>query len=412
MRPRVRLAVLSVLTAGVAATVAQVGPASAQTSGQVRRVAVDQGYPVPSSGRYTVNGHGYGHGHGMSQYGAQGAALQGLTHQEILDFYYPGTELGTARRKVKVLITADTSPSLIVEARSGLHLVDRGDGSRHELPRDLGATRWRLGVGGDNLTVVDYMVRGRWRRWEPDGRPALAGDGQFRASGPLSLVLPSGATATYRGALRAVSPSAGSAERDTVNVLGLDSYVRGVVPSEMPASWKPEAVQAQAVAARTYAAFERAEDPHDYYDTCDTTSCQVYRGVDGEHPLGDDAVRATRGEILRYDGEPAFTQFSSSSGGWTSQGSRSYLAARKDPYDGWSGNGNHAWSVTLRAATIEGAYPALGSMRAIRVTSRDGNGQWDGRVLRVVLVGSKKDVSLTGDDFRYRFGLKSTWFSF
>ena len=63
-----------------------------------------------------------------------------------------------------------------------------------------------------------------------------------------------------------------------MNVLRLDDYVKGVVPREMPASWPPAAVRAQAVAARTYAAFDRAAHPTRYYDTCDTTSCQVYGG--------------------------------------------------------------------------------------------------------------------------------------
>ena len=58
----------------------------------------------------------------------------------------------------------------------------------------------------------------------------------------------------------------------------MDDYVQGVVPAEMPASWEPEAVQAQAVAARTYAAWHRARSGDRYYQICDTTSCQVYGG--------------------------------------------------------------------------------------------------------------------------------------
>jgi SpoIID/LytB domain protein len=182
----------------------------------------------------------------------------------------------------------------------------------------------------------------------------------------------------------------------------------------MPASWSPEAVQAQAVAARTYAVWNRADsvpkgDPN---DLCDTSSCQVYRGVAGEDPRSDAAVKATAGEILRYDGEPAFTQFSSSSGGWTTDGGFPYLPAEKDPYDGVPSNPNHTWSLKLRPARIAAAFPGIGKLRRIHVTARDGHGQWKGRVESMTLVGSKGKHRMTGDDFRLAFGLRSTWFTF
>ena len=59
---------------------------------------------VPGATVYSVTGYGYGHGHGMSQYGAQGAANQGLSWKQIVRFYYPGTRLGRAHGPLKVLI--------------------------------------------------------------------------------------------------------------------------------------------------------------------------------------------------------------------------------------------------------------------------------------------------------------------
>src|SRR6188508_2186946 len=67
--------------------------------------AVSETYRVPASGTLRLTGHGYGHGHGMSQYGAQGAAKQGLTYRQIADFYYPGTSWGTATGRVTVQLT-------------------------------------------------------------------------------------------------------------------------------------------------------------------------------------------------------------------------------------------------------------------------------------------------------------------
>jgi stage II sporulation protein D len=411
---RLRLhATTSFLALGLAVGLAaapQLG-ASGSDDSAPSRVAVSQTYPVPDSGTYTVRGHGYGHGRGMSQYGANGAAQKGLTHEQILRFYYPGTSLDTARRKIRVLISADTTSDLVVNARKGLALRDLGARTTYPLPRDIGATRWRVSVDGQNRNVVAYFANGSWRSWRPGGMDALQGEGEFRADGPLTLVTPSGEL-PYRGWLRAVPPSGGSSDRNTVNVVTMDDYVQGVVPAEMPASWEPEAVQSQAVAARTYGAWHRAHSGDRYYQVCDTTSCQVYKGVNGEHELGNAAVRATSRQILTYQGDPAFTEFSASSGGWTVAGDVAYLTAKKDPYDDWSGNYVHDWSVKLSASSIANAYPAIGSLRSIKVSSRDGNGEWQGRVLAMSLVGSKGTVRISGDDFRWKFGLRSTWFSF
>jgi SpoIID/LytB domain protein len=371
-------------------------------------VTTDQSYWVPVDKRLVVRGHGFGHGHGMSQYGAYGAARQGLTHRKILDFYYPGTTWSEVKGLVRVLVSADTSADLVVSPAPGLTLRDLGDGATYPLPAIKGVKRWRLDVS-DGRTVVGYLTD-RWRRHAPGGKKYLAGDGELSADGPLTLWTPAG-TRTYRGTLRAASPAPGSRDRDTVNVLSMDSYIKGVIPYEMPASWHGEAVRAQAVAARTYAAWSRAQNPRRYYQICDTTACQVYGGVDGEDPRSNAAVTATARQILTYGGKPAFTQFSSSSGGWTSAGSVPYLPAQEDPYDGHDANPVHDWQVTIDAGRLEKAYPAMGRLKRIRVVARDGNGDWRGRVWDVVLDGSNADRTMSGDSFRWMFGLRSSWFT-
>ncbi|MDX6327583.1 MAG: stage sporulation protein [Nocardioidaceae bacterium] len=324
---RSRRAVVAVLgLAGAAVATPQLLSASPAAAG----VSVDQVYRVPASGRLTVDGHGYGHGHGMSQWGAQGAALKGLAYQDILDFYYPGTAVGRASKKVRVLISADTTPDVIVDARHGLGIRDLGAGTTYRLPTGLGAERWRLTTDGQNRDVVEYDAGKGWRSWSPGGSATLEGQGEFRAKGALTLTTPSG-TRVYRGWLRAARPSATSTDRDTVNVVKMDSYVKGVVPSEAYTSWEPAALQAQAVAARTYAAFEQAANRDRYYQICDTSSCQVYGGKDREVSSTNAAVDATSREILTYGGEPAFTLFSSSSGGWTADGGSHTCRRRRTP---------------------------------------------------------------------------------
>ncbi len=403
LRPiRVRL-----VGALLAAPVVALAGVALAPSGADASVAVSQYYPVPASRVLTLQGHGFGHGHGMSQYGAYGAARQGLDYRRIMDFYYPGTGWSSVTGKVRVLITADTSDDVRVSPADGLAVRDLGTGMRYPLPDLPGVTRWRLNTEGTR-TVVGYYSDA-WHRYRPGGLDTLVGDGQLRASGPLTLWTPYGSR-TYRGALRAASPYPGSGARDTVNVLSLDNYVRGVIPAEMPASWSAEALKAQAVAARTYATWSRDQVAQRSWQICDTTSCQVYRGVDVEDSRTNAAVSATTRKILTYGGEAAFTQFSSSSGGWTSAGSRPYLVAQRDPYDGFSANPVHDWTLRLGAARIQDAYPGIGRLQGLRVTRRDGNGEWGGRVVSVVLDGSRKNVTVSGDTFRSRFGLRSSWF--
>ncbi|KQT93954.1 hypothetical protein ASG49_03130 [Marmoricola sp. Leaf446] len=389
----------------VRTTLALLVAAAAVTAGSVSPAAADASYAVPSDGVLRLTGHGYGHGHGMSQYGARGAAQAGLTQAQIMAFYYPGTAAGTVRGNFWVRISADTDGMLSVVPASGLRLRQVG-GPSYTLPTTVGSLRpstWRLRTSGDR-NVLEFFAGGAWRTHQPGSVPMTGAAAFYRDAAPTTLRLGS-VDRPYRGALRYV-------QRTTVNVVGVDDFVRGVVAREMPASWEPAAVQSQAVAARTYAAFERAANAGRAWHTCDTTSCQVYGGVAAEHPSADAAVRATARQVRTYDGAPAFTQFSSSSGGWTRAGSRPYLVARADRYDATASNPNHTWRTTLTRARVQSSYPALGTLRAVRVAQRDGNGDQGGRVLSVVLDGTKSDVTLSGSTFRSRFGLKSDWFRF
>ncbi|WP_183099430.1 SpoIID/LytB domain-containing protein [Nocardioides pelophilus] len=393
LAPRLRL-----LVTGLTAVAALAFPAPGVAPPSAGAVAT----AVAGPASVTLEGRGYGHGRGMSQYGAQGAASEhGRTYREILDFYYPGLTRGSAGGRIRVLLTGDTTDDVVVGARPGLTVKSLGSGKVFPLDQD-GARRWRITpVDGGSRSRVSVLVD----RWQVVRE--VSGGAQFGAGGrPITLVTPTGAT-RYRGVLRSAPAGSG---RDTVNVLPLDSYLRGVVPQEVPALWHPEAVRAQAVAARTYAAHERRTTDRGHFDVWDTTASQVYGGRSAEHPASSAAVRATRREVLLHEDAPAFTQFSSSNGGWTVAGDLPYLVAQQDPWDPWPGNPNRRWTTTIRATAIERAYPAIGDFRGLRVLRRDGNGAWNGRVLRIRIVGSRDSRAVDGATFRVVFGLRSTWF--
>lgn len=386
--------VRSVIAALVALTLVLLAPApSAPARGSSERAAAT----------VRLVGNGYGHGHGLSQWGAQRAAEQGVGHRKILAFYYPGLKRGRAGGDVSVLISGDTSTDVVVVARPGLRVRSLGSGTTFRLDKPA-ARLWRLTPSsrGSRTAVAWKAGSGGWRAYR-----VVPGEAEFSAGGqPVTLVTPSERRA-YRGVLRSARPTASSGKRDTVNVLPLDSYLRGVVPREVYTSWKPAALRAQAVAARTYAAFDRGDgNAAAHYEICDTTSCQVYGGASSEVASTDRAIADTRGEILTKGGKPAFTQFSASNGGWMSAGSQPYLVSKQDPFD----DTYRGWTDSIAPREFERAFPAIGAFRRIEVLERDGNGQWGGRVTSVKIVGAATSTTISGETFRLYFGLNSTWF--
>ncbi len=221
----------------------------------------------------------------------------------------------------------------------------------------------------------------------------------------------------YRGELRAVR---NGGNQRTVNAVPVEAYLRAVVPLEMPASWAnlhggsgAAALQSQAVSARSYSL---AENRTSYAKTCDTISCQVYGGravrrngqlTSNEHPASNLAISETAGVVRMRDGEIARTEFSSSTGGWTAGG---VFPAVEDLGDAVDINPNHDWDVDLDITDIESRWSGR-TLDRIFVSERNGLGQDGGRVYEVTLVFGDETFTISGNDFRRAFGLKSDWFS-
>ena len=378
-----------------------VGTSPALASSQVGREDDRSGHSRQAPVQITVTGEGFGHGIGMSQYGALGRAKAGDSWEKILDFYYPGTNLGGANGRIRVLLTGDTSTDVKVRPRSGLTVQSLGNGRTWKLPARVDrrtVSQWRITPDGKRSQISART--NKWHAWR-----SAKGEAQFNAGGaPITLLTPNGAH-TYRGVLRSAVPDTGKG-RDTVDVVPLESYVKGVVPSEVPAVWPDDAVAAQAVAARTYAVRERADNGSRYYDLCDTAHCQVYGGVGTEHPAANDDVRRTKGRIVTFQGGPAFTQFSASNGGYAVAGSEPYLVAQEDPSDAYP-----SWNVSVDAAKLAELFPGRGEVQSVQVMSRDGHGDFGGRVVELqVNFSAGEPGTLPGDRFRLFYGLKSTLF--
>lgn len=401
-RPLVRsLTVLAALATAVALLPAAVAaPATGRPAAS--RVA------AAAAPTIDIEGRGYGHGRGMSQHGARGAALQGRNYRQILGFYYEGVRYEEFRHWVKVLITADRDDALTVVPRDGLAVLDLGNRKTYRLPTN-GAKAWRLSGANGNIRL-HYYLRG-WKVWS-GLRGTLTSAAQFQvlnAKGnpvawpAITVKLAPTVAREYRGYLRLT-------QQDTVNYLPMNSYLKGVVPAEMPSSWPNPALRSQIIAARSYAVHELDQRRGRYWQLCDTTACQVYGGVAGETSRTNKLVDNTPQLYLTYDGKPAFTQFSASSGGHTADGGKPYLTAKPDPYDGYSGNTVHSWRVQVSGAPLAAKYPKIGSFVRLQILQRDGDGAFGGRVLRARVHGTKGRVDVTGDDVRWALGLRSTLF--
>jgi SpoIID/LytB domain protein len=405
------------VAAGVTAAAVGVAIVTVATFGPSRRAGAQEDYPAPANGVFTLAGHGFGHGHGMSQYGAKGAALSGLTGSQILAFYYPGTATtgDSATSPIRVRLMGASASEVPVQGTAGLAVRDAATGTVYPL---LDTTR-RYRIVADPAGMQVHSSTDNGATWTPlslDGSTTFAGPLVFQVvDGPsvIRLYFPNGTARDYEGTLTGVRTGTGTLA--TVNTLGLDKYVAGVLPREMPAYWPAAALRAQSVAARTYGVSARSRaSAGAAWDICDTASCQVYGGrrlysggqvIDLQPAAVLTAVAATAGQIRSYNGAPIFAQFSASNGGWTSASpAYPYLVARADPYDAID-NPYANWTVTLSIAELAGCFPAAGTVYRLSILSRDGHGQWGGRIVTARLygrtaAGAPVQQDISGDDLR------------
>ena len=366
----------------------------------VAPAVADRGHDVPDDAVITIRGDGSGHGRGMSQYGAYSAARQGKGHRAILGFYYPRTRWKRVAGSIEVLVSRDRDGDMVVRDVAGLKVREVDSGQVHAV--DENATRWRIRGDGDGGSQVSYFDGG-WRSWD-----GSAGDVELTAGRRTLTLLTPRRDVAYRGALRSSVDDFG--DRVTVNVVPLEQYVRGVVPSEMQAGWPQQALRAQAVASRSDGAWRRQHPLDVAYDICDTALCQVYGGASAEARAGTRAVTGTATQVLTHRRRPIFAEFSASNGGYTVSGGQRYLPAKRDRFEGTSPD-YYGWTRRVTAAEMEEEYH-YDDLDFIRVVERDGHGRRGGRVERVrVTAASTFTDTVTGEDFRADWGLPSTLFT-
>jgi stage II sporulation protein D len=348
---------------------------------------VTQARPAPT-GTFFISGRGWGHGVGLSQWGAYGFAQRGTGYERIVAHYYRGTVLGRAPiGRVRVLL-AEGRRSVAITSTAPFRV------------RDANARTFQLTAGthafGPGLRLKVDPAK--------DKQP-LAGPVVFvPGSAPLQY-----AGRAYRGQIQV---NVGRGRLQVVNNVGLEPYLYGVVPREVPSTWPAEALKAQAVVARSYALAVRKTGAFDLYP--DTRS-QVYGGIAAEKPSTNTAVDATAGQVLLYNGKVATTFFFSTSGGrtanvedaWRGGEPTPYLVSVADPFD--SASPHHSWGpLPFTAARLQKAFRIPGRLVDVRLAVNRSQ-----RVSNVTFVTERGDeIVVPGADVRARLNLRSTWFRF
>ncbi|MGH2740469.1 MAG: SpoIID/LytB domain-containing protein [Actinomycetota bacterium] len=382
------------------------------------------GTPASAASSFTFFGAGRGHGIGMSQYGAYGLAQEGWTAERIVRHYYTGTQVQNRQPPANLfrigLLQSRETTKVVAERGSYEILVDGqviesvGEGQARTIKvtddkrfRILRADGSAVGepVGSPNQPL-------RIERVDGGPQPAIARVvewGHGMARGEIELVI------------------IGPGKANVVALVDPEEYLYGI--SEVPSSWPAAALEAQAIAARTYAYRKVANAANQSGCSCGlygSTRDQAYTGWDKESSTDGDrwvaAVDATAQMVATYNGDFIYTFYSASSGGftenienvWAASSPQPYLKGVCDPGDFVNANPDRVWSEQMSgsdAAVGLGSPQGMAQVTRINVVERGVSG----RVVKAEIVGTtasgeRVSISETGWDLRGPFGLgDSRW---
>jgi hypothetical protein len=385
--------------------------------------------PFPASS-VDFTGYGDGSGYGMGQWGAFGyAAIEDETYQWILSHYYGGTILSASGNimskdpMISVELTENAGDPVVVESADPFTVGGISFLGGRAVRAVLSGGKWSLSAA----------LRCRPRHWTPEATGLtnpVAVPSSARSDATVSQVLTvcegDGANIAVRGKVVAYDSPSGAV---TLNVLPAEEYVRSVISAEVSWSWglfggttgspqgQPwgfQSLEAQAVATRSYLAAEIAAGGwRSYATTCDS-DCQSYPGMATEVPILTQTAADTAGQILELPGTPAtsttpatpattvFTEYSASSGGYTTPGQFPAVVDTGDSVciksEYFTCNPCHEWTAAVPVAEIDSAFPSIGELADVTVAVRNGLGPIGGRVETIDIVGTTGvEVSATGD---------------
>jgi SpoIID/LytB domain protein len=406
---------------------------------------------VPAA--FTITGAGFGHGVGMSQYGAQGMGLDGLNATQILNHYYPGTavtsyqfstnsiRVGILQDRTFVAVRGELVPgapsgggfSIAVDANTPIAVAP---GAVATFTTVNGATQ----VSASGQVVAGTTVTLNWVNADTvmHVRSGVDAASAVAALGTATCIANACSSRYKYGTLEITSGAYDDAIVDlvVVNTLRLsDEYLYGL--GEVPSSWTEAAMQAQAIAGRSYAVKKTA--------TRSGCNCQIYSSTLDQAFVGYSKEIATSGNrwvqavnativdannayIVTKDGLPISTFYSSSTGGKSQPSAEvwgsafSYLVSVDDRWsqDPRVTNPNSAWTDSIDQASLVTALRAQGVMVADVSAMTVAENYPSGAIKVLNLTDSAGNVTtltiapgqpVTPDELRGVLGTKSTFIS-
>lgn len=266
-----------------------------------------------------------------------------------------------------------------------------------------------------NMTLIDGVNKshsiGKSTTLSVSGKAVISGKSKYSLPVTLKSSNPIGFNNNrYRGTIRVMNKG------ELINVLDIEDYLRGVLKAEANPTWPIEYLKVQAIVSRTFAMRESLSAKSREYDVTDTTSSQLYRGINAESPRTDQAVRETNGKVVAYGNELAFTPFHSDSGGATANNrdvwgkDLPYLQAVKEPVSYQSPNS--FWEARISPGELSTALSkmssSVGAVKEIKVVDTDQHG----RAINLRVIGSASSAIIKASAFRTAVGpnkLKSTF---
>jgi len=406
-----------------------------------------------------IEGKGFGHGVGMAQDGAYAMAASGASAPAILSHFYPGTVIARRAATIRVGVHESPGPVVVVlpgggevrDSSSGAQspgfpvMVSPGgsvelafDGAKYRATPLAGAAITRVATPAappavpattaptttvPPTTVTTGLLDPLLQALVPTTVPpttvpaqgpgsgtvvpaaqkdAASGRGLFAMPRGDSLVALPGPGRSYRGTVQAEGAGRGL---NMVNAIDVEQYVRGM--GEMPASWPAAALQAQAIAARTFAVRAASAGK----TLCADQRCQVYIGAGNEHPATSAAATATRGQVLTYQGALAEAVYSASAGGISATPEEGFGPGSPEisylkPVT-YSVNDPQLWAMTLPLREAGARFGYRGEVTNIKV-ARTGP---SGRPLEIGFEGSNGPMVIDGHRFWAELQLRSTLFT-
>lgn len=298
----------------------------------------------------------------------------------------------SSAESIRVLL-AQGAPFLDVRAEGAFALVSEG-GETKTLRGPIHFTARGDGLYLDGRRLASGQVQVRPLR---HNLTLLIGkDGGTGATSPLPI---SGAVRVLRKG-HALS---------VVNQVDLEEYVKGVVPSEVSSAWHPEMLKVQAVAARTYALYNKMLSAARDYDVVATIQDQVYRGRVGVDRRVEDAVESTRGIVVTHQQAPIYAAFSSTAAGPTEDAVNvwankdlPYLKGVECPFDLESPY--YQWKANVKIDQLEHNLRHQGFSVGTIATITPIAYSRAGRVARLRILHSGGETILRGEDLRKAAG--------